>query len=67
MKKIMSGNLIVFDKNKENIDYFIQENWNEVWTLLRHNPELVKSNPKIKQAVINYEMTFFTDLDLTGI
>ena len=63
MKKIILSNLIVFDKNKENFDFLIQENWNEVWNLLKHNPELVKSNPKIKQALINYETTFFSDLE----
>lgn len=63
MKKIILSNLVLFDKNEENIDSLIQENWNEVWNFLKHNPELVKSNPKIKQAVINYELAFFSDLE----
>lgn len=62
MKSIPS-NLSKFDENKEDIDSLIQENWKEVWKFLRHNPELVKSNPKIKQAVINFEIIFFSDLE----
>lgn len=63
MEKIPLNNLIIVDKNEEKFDSLIQENWNEVWNFFKHNPELVKSNPKIKQAVINYEIEFFLDLE----
>lgn len=58
-----NNNFEFFDRNKENIDFLIQENWSEVWNFLRHNPELVKSNPKVKQAVTAHETLFFSDLE----
>ena len=63
MKKMPLNNLIIFDKHEEDLESLIQENWNEVRDLLRHNPELIKSNPKIKRAVTNYEIKFFSDLE----
>lgn len=58
----MSTDLGKCDETEVSLDSFAQENWIELWDFFKQKPELIKSNPEIRQTVINYENIFFSNL-----
>jgi hypothetical protein len=57
----MSGNSKQIDVFEEDSD-FTEKRWSELWNYIRLNPEFVKGNTVVRQAIVDYESFFFSKL-----